>query len=355
MDALQFLFPLLKGYLNQEAIDDSLFKEFSVSDWDRLFQCACKHNVVPLIFDAFDFLPREVQPPLSNRMKWMGETAAAEDNLDAVVGALSGLLEFFNKRGFRTMVLKGLSIARYYPQPNHRVSSDIDLYMFDDRDEADSALIKEFGIDIQGSDHGHHSNFTFEGVSIENHCDFLAHRTFGGNKECNALLKELIEKECEEGVFRGNRIFTATPTFNAIYLIRHQQVHFTGEPFSLRQLCDWFFFLRQEHDNIDWDYVTKVYERFKMTRFVDVINSIMVSKFGLPEDWIPSFSASEADVNRVLQDLEDGLSYIDPAMPRLKRLGRYWKYNWKYKLAFNCSSLTAIADSIMTTISNSED
>ena len=85
-----------------------------------------------------------------------------------------------------------------------------------------------------------HSEYVWDGVLIENHRTILNVRRNRTERELNAVLVRLLEKEGTHGLAPG--IQAPRATFNAIFLIRHAAVHFQKEGIVLRHLCDWACF-----------------------------------------------------------------------------------------------------------------
>ena len=86
-----------------------------------------------------------------------------------------------------------------------------------------------------------HSEYVWDGVLIENHRTILNVRRNRTERELNAVLVRLLEKEGTHGLAPG--IQAPRATFNAIFLIRHAAEHFQKEGIVLRHLCDWACFL----------------------------------------------------------------------------------------------------------------
>lgn len=88
------------------------------------------------------------------------------------------------------MVLKGYACSLNWPKPEHRPCGDIDIWLFGQQKEADKALSKEKGIEIDKSHH-HHTVFYWGEFMVENHYDFINVHQNKTNAKLEKVLKEL--------------------------------------------------------------------------------------------------------------------------------------------------------------------
>lgn len=174
------------------------------------------------------------------------------------------------------LLLKGLGLSRDYPLPEHRECGDIDIYLYGQSDKGDRVL-HEIGAHLY-FDVPKHSEYVWDGVLIENHRTILNVRRNRTERELNAVLVRLLEKEGTHGLAPG--IQAPRATFNAIFLIRHAAVHFQKEGIVLRHLCDWACFLTRHWDEIDHALFRTAMEDYRMDRFADLMTAAAVEYLG---------------------------------------------------------------------------
>lgn len=137
------------------------------------------------------------------------------------------------RRGAPYVAAQRARLSRDYPIPEHRECGDIDIYLYGQSDKGDR-ILHEIGAHLY-FDVPKHSEYVWDGVLIENHRTILNVRRNRTERELNALLVRLLEKDGTHGLAPG--IQTPPATFNAIFLIRHAAVHFQKEGIVLRHLA----------------------------------------------------------------------------------------------------------------------
>lgn len=126
------------------------------------------------------------------------------------------------------MLLKGYGVSLDYPIPAHRPCGDIDIWLFGQQEHADALLHREKGTAINLEKH-HHTVFSLDGITVENHYDFLNVHAHASNREIEKKLQELAA-EPEKKVLLGEApLYLPSVDFNALFLLRHTAGHFAAE------------------------------------------------------------------------------------------------------------------------------
>lgn len=105
----------------------------SASDWYDLYSLAKAQGVSGLLFDKIKSLPKEVAPPKELVMQWMSHAMSIERQTKALFEKSAEFAELMAKEGMQTMVLKGLALSGYYPNPWYREYGDLDCYFLSTR------------------------------------------------------------------------------------------------------------------------------------------------------------------------------------------------------------------------------
>ena len=305
--------------------------------WAKVKEEAERQGVQGLCLDAFELLPAEQQPDKEILLEWLGLTVFLERLYESHRKAIEALSCFYQQNGIKMMLLKGYGLSQYWPKPEHRPVGDMDIYLGSCWQEADRLVSDRLAIKVDDS-HEHHTCFTFQGVSVENHYDIVNTKVHESSRELEALFKRIaiFDKplKMEKGV-----IYLPSPTLNAIFLIRHLGQHFAGAEATLRQLLDWGFFMQHEHENVDWELVVSTLKEVGIYRFFQQINAICVDYLGFSESSFPQIER-EADLERRI--IEDILS---PEFGKEKPKGntlqvicfkirRFFANRWKRELVF---------------------
>lgn len=334
---IQRLVSLLHLSLIQpKEFDFSLFKGMSEADWNVLFHIAVQHDVTALMGDAVKMLPKAFMPPRHIVISLASETFKFEQQYEKNVQATADLLSFFNKADIPTAILKGFTLTHYYPNPRHRKFNDLDIYQFGRQEEADALVSQSFNTSIN-SKHIHHTKFCFKGVTVENHYDFINRHSQESGERYELMLKRFSTEGMKTVTFDETpfavkpQYVLLSPTWSAVFQLRHAAKHFATSKLNWRIVCDWMLF--SQDATIDWNYVNQVCKDFGMERFKQVFDEMAecVRKNEVTTD--------NKILLKILNDTCFRGSIIDKR-PKAKskfrnRVRRFWDNRWKHRLAFS--------------------
>ncbi|MBQ9417971.1 MAG: nucleotidyltransferase family protein [Bacteroidales bacterium] len=328
------LLPLVALAIRQEAA----FPSLTAVEWERVFTLASKHRVAGLL--AAVVAEHAALVPLEVRLKFAAmqqRTVQATAQRKAV---LMRLLTLFGALGIPTMVVKGVAISRYYPEPSLRAFSDLDIYQFGHYREADRAVGDTFGVEISRKTH-HHTKYTIDGVLVENHYDFTPRHGAWGNRRSERVLKCEAARGCVDFAIGGQPCLLASPQFNALFLMRHMAVHFAAEAISIRHLLDWTFFCQAEREMVDWAKAASQMRQMGMLDFALAIEEICHRWFGCQGHLAATTGRSSnlAMADRVLTEIFAAESrQLDEAVRPAQRLRAKWmrlrESRWKHDLCY---------------------
>lgn len=248
------------------------------------------------------------------------------------------------------LLLKGYGCSLCYPLPEHRPTGDIDIFLFGRQEEADTLVERELGIKVHREYHKH-STFNYHGVEVENHAKFIDDVSHKSNIRFEQTLMSLLnEEECIESPI--NNVLLPSPTFNALFLLRHTGEHFASNEITLRHVLDVGTFFCKYHSMVDWEKMMTVYHQERMSDFFNGIATICVKYLGMEAD---SFASSDKrytyqhDIvlaERILTDIFVQKDVLPMSMVGLNTIGqklkyailkshRWWHNRWKYRLVYN--------------------
>lgn len=308
-------------------------------DWNALEDLAARHGLSAVIVDGIERLPDSQKPPKPVLLQWIGETLQGyEYRYEQYCKAIAGLASFYNKHGFRMMLLKGYACSLDWPRPNHRPCGDIDIWQFGQQKEADAALEARFkGVKIDNSHH-HHSIFYWQDFMVENHYDFIDvhHRRSGPKLE--AIFKELGQDDSHSIDLCGEKVYMPCVNLHALFLVYHTMLHFTSTEMNIRQILDWGMFVKSHTNEIDWDWLLGLVAEFHLCDFLNILNAICVEELGFDPSIFRGVKYSPELKERVLRDtFEPEFSGREPAgfLHRIWFRYRRWKsHEWKHKICF---------------------
>lgn len=347
-----------------------------ITDWEGVKALAGDHGLSAIAFDGVSrLIENGCQVPRQIKNQWLSNVLYMfEDRYRKYEESIASLAKFYNDHGYKMMILKGYGLSLNYPQPNHRPSGDIDIWLFGQYKEADKIFSQKTGIEVDTAHH-HHTVFNWKGFSVENHYDFInVHGTSSGAR-LEKIFKEIGPNDCKEINVCGSKIYLPSPTFHALFQLRHMLGHFSAVEIKLRHVLDWGFFVERNSSAIDWNWLLGILKEFKMNKFCAIISSICVEDLGFSPEIFPreifDYNGDKsAPINdehiaegvnlknkkrikeedfkalkdRVLNDIiEPEFNVESPRhlLPRLIFKFRRWYLNgWKHRLCYNESQLS---------------
>ena len=319
-------------------------------DWHGVKDLAEQQGLSAIVLDGIERLPDQQRPPKVFLLEWIGETLQGyEYRYDLYCKTMAEMAEFYNKHGFKMMILKGYACSLDWPKPDHRPCGDIDIWQFGQQKEADEVLAKEKGIEIDGG-RLHHTVFYWRDFMVENHYDFINvhhHRSHAGLEK---VFKELGKDDSHVVEVFGEKIYMPSPNLHALFLVRHALNHFASIGINLRQVLDWAFFAEKHSNEIDWKWLTGMLELYYMKDFYNCLNAICVEDLGFDASIFHGVQYSPVMKDRVLADIlnpEFGAEEPKKLIQRLIYKYRRWKGNaWKRELCYNESRIESFLDGI---------
>ena len=331
-------------------------------EWNILFDMSMKQCVPSVVLDglnkslASDPCQDNKGIGKKDKLKWLSMVLNMERQYTKHESIIAELAAFYQKAGYQMMLLKGYGLSKYWPNPNHRPAGDIDIYLMylnpEGKDKsqpawkcADKLMTEKFGIQIDNSHH-HHSAFTYKGIMVENHFDFVNVHSHNSNRWIENEFKTLALKGNEEFIFdNGAKLLFPSPLLNCLFIARHNAIHFAAEHLNLRQLLDWALFVEKRHKDIDWNYFWNIAKKMGMEKFVLCMAFIAIRQlafekdvFHIPNEYEDFQKYNHGLIDKVLDNIlhptdEDndgkGIAYV---------INRYklWKSNlWKHRIVYS--------------------
>lgn len=317
MSEQETAYQLLRAALNRQ--EPCLgTKPLDTARWWSLFRLLQRNHVAALCYEAATAggAPREVIIP------WLAEYSKVVDWHSYQHNVQDEIVGTMQQHGIKTLVLKGIHTAQYYPRPEEREFGDLDLYFYDLHHEADRVAGGKMGVEVRHNSH-HHTKYDYRGVTIESHYDFLNVHYPPSNHRYEKMLKELAP----------------SPTFEILFLIRHMACHFAASRITLRDLTDWYLTCKALREQVDWHQVQGILKQYHMDTFASVLSAIIERQldYTMP---LPGISLLDGD-SRVEHDLVYGDATDESDADGFSRLGwklRRWRaLSWKRHMVFGDS------------------
>lgn len=247
--------------------EPEFFKDLTQFDWLEIYMIAGKQTVLGICLKSIMDLPNNMRPPTKLLLQWIGINRFIEAENYKKIQVWKELNARFEAVGIAPVVLKGMSVAKWYAHPMSRQSSDIDIFIPEKFDECIS-ILNNWGIACKHKQQ--HDTIVYKGVTIEIHPEIIT-------TPYKPKMKFTIVNETVGDM--SLRVPDANT--NSILLLSHAAGHFLIPGIGYRFLCDWAVFLKNNHEKIDCELVLKEAGRMGMKRFVTEFSELARVELGL--------------------------------------------------------------------------
>lgn len=268
----------------------------------QVYEMADSHAVLSLMAEKFFPYPLLGQ----GARDACRQTALRSYHLLLLTKYVVGLLR---EHGIETVVLKGVSAACYYREPELRKSGDVDLQLLDPSriQEAENALLRKGFRRSTEQDANHHlSMFSPDGIEVELH--IMLAEPFD-NAEINQYLAQLVQglgQHIEEKEIMGVVLPVMSDGLQAYHLLIHMLQHFLRAGFGIKLLCDWVVFWNRVVDEKECALYRQLTADTGLENFSRMVTSACVYHLGLKREansWLCEGLFSEADVECFWKDI----------------------------------------------------
>ena len=312
-------------------------------EWPKVFSLACSHGVAAICFDALERLPNPLRPERPLLLQWMGVVNQIENSALEKKKVLDEVVQHMERSSLCVYLLKGQSLSRYYPNPLHRVSTDLDIYLGKDFEEG-NRILESIGAKRIEAYHRHVS-FVYNGVAIENHCMLSDTK---GRKDNIRLEEKLVEIAATEINGKCGLVYPSN-RFSTLFVSWHNESHFMFEGLTLRHLCDWALLLRCGFQDVDMEEFLQIKRSSSFGKLIDVLTAIVIRYFEVPVESLPEAlvesaqripaELSEKVMSDILNASEDNLvkKHRSPIKIKIDLARKILKDKWKFNEVFEMS------------------
>lgn len=230
------------------------FASCSDDQWQAIIRLARQQSVLALVAERILRLPVELMPARAVRLELGLSIQLVERESQRVLSTLAAVAEDYEAEQLSFVLLKGPTMAQYYPMPMLRSPGDLDLYLWRAGDyERANAYAASCGYRLQGT--SLYEQLYWRGkTAVENH-RLIAY--FGVAKYDEALaeiMRPIAESDGWAFTRVGERRYRTLPIeLDAVYCFQHILHHFSYLGIGFRQVCDWLLLLERHSERIDLD------------------------------------------------------------------------------------------------------
>lgn len=227
-------------------------KVYDNVEWDEVIDLADKHKVEGIIYLALrksKLIPNIGEEKISLLKQKAAITGITQSRH---ISGLSTVLNKINERNIPVIVLKGLVVREFYPQPDQRSMNDADILVH----EGDVEKVKQLLIDmgyVYLEDHkaSHHIALVHHKYPfIELHWNLFKRDGFSNELE---HYERLIWRRAIKVNVGEAEVLSLSYEDLALHLCMHMAAHLAATGFGVRQLCDLVLLVEHKGDEIDWN------------------------------------------------------------------------------------------------------
>ena len=325
-------------------------------DWADFFQFCNRQGVAALVLAGFNRFRQKI--PRKDFLRWISFSERIKTKNLTVNKKLLLVTKFFDKKGYRSVILKGQANGLMFPHPEQRTPGDIDIWV-----EGKSEDIIKMVLSVCPNAHYsiHHIKMpVFKDVSVEVHyCPIFLGNWFM-DKKLQQYIKENSERQFSNKVAFGDReIGVLTDDFNVIYQLLHMFHHFFETRNSFKQFMDYYYLLKHVDGSCNQDEIRHLLAEFGVLKYARGVMWVMKEIFGMdqdslytePDEKVGKLILSEAQRfgtfsdNKFVQVLQQftgnlRLARFFPSAVLVSPLFLVWHQWWKSKMARKLSGAT---------------
>lgn len=283
--------------------------DFHVEDYSAVAYLAEEHCTIPFVLSDFRNTPFH-----SSMMKTSKNMMLNYYQIDQFTRHTVTLLE---SHGISPILLKGISLASYYPTPEFRKLGDLDLLIRSSEELAKAMdLLQKNGYTRTSelSDHHHTYLYTFPktgrnfvlelhyrivGMYQYNRANELVDQIFSSTELCLEI------QEINQTTYR-----VLPPTEYVFYMIHHILKHYLYSGFGIRLLCDITFYLKERYQEVDFAQIHTWCQESRIFHLYEIVLETCRRYLALPDTIDPDvhYNLQDCDtfIERILKDGDMG-------------------------------------------------
>lgn len=306
-------------------------------DWEKTVEFAKSQGVVAVIGDALTMMTDVRVSDIRSLKRIVSLTQKTEKRYNRNLLAIKPLVDAWHDAGLRVVVLKGVAFGQYYPTPQHRFASDVDVMLFDANRalcecEKGDKIAKEIGAVVE-NEMQKHSHIHINGVMVENHYHCCGQI---GDKKIHELDDFLISLLKEKShCLDGTWLECPQLMFDALFCLFHAYGHFIIEGnIQLRHIIDWMLIRRKVEADGKKDDFMLMCEKYDLMKFYDAMDGVARYVGGdiQENDMNTRQKLMFTDIIADHDNKENSEEHHSIMRKRLAMIPQIWDNRWKYPL-----------------------
>lgn len=240
---------LLASAIHGDVPDPTPFVGLDDAVWTQIHRLMVAHAVPAFVGDRVLLLPKEALPCRTLRLTIFSEIEMTKRGNRYLTKALEQLSALYQAHDLPFVLLKGLGLSLFYPDPTLRTGGDLDTLFYRSGDyERANALLEAEGYYLHDDSEVRygHTAFTYGRTVVENH----ARAVFFDHKKYNQFFDDLVWEAAQSDAFltityEGYTFKTLPHELNIVYTFIHMFFHWLHWGVGFRQYCDWIRLMTQ--------------------------------------------------------------------------------------------------------------
>lgn len=224
------------------------------------------------------------------------------------------IADLFDTNNISYILLKGISLAAFYPVPEYRQLGDVDIYINDkEMFNRANALLLANGYTKDDEISDHHQGYLYKVPQTGRTMILELHYRIVGLYQyapVNKIVDDVFAANTFSPVMQtvNDRNYPVLPpTEYTFYMIHHMLKHYLYSGFGIRLLCDFSFYLEHNYTDIDFVKIHTWCEESKILHLYEIILETCRIYLGLPETIDSKIHYNKNDCEAfITQLLEDG-------------------------------------------------
>lgn len=266
----KFIFLLLHSALNQTVwsrIPEGL-------DWKYVYTLCKYHKIANMVSYALDYADEAVQGQIPENVRQVFFKAREKGMAREATQyfSLEEIQKKFEEHHIDNIPLKGAQLKPYYPSPDMRFLTDLDILCHKEDGEKISMIMEELGYTM---DHGggHHDVYVrrpFMTVEIHWICST-------NNPVMDQLFDAIWERCTSWGEYSHSYGMPWEDYY--VYMVGHMAKHLKYSGIGIRMLLDFYIFEKFLGEECDWKYIETHLEEAKLLRFAKTMSRFLQNCF----------------------------------------------------------------------------
>ena len=247
-------------------------KKYDNVDWNELINLSRKHKIEGLIYSALnkaellENIDEDKVKDLKKEVFFTGVTQISN------MSKLEKVFNEFSKENVPVIVLKGLVVREYYPQPEQRSMSDADIFVKAKDINKSKKILIDLGYTEIDAEASHHIKYIKSGYPmIELHWHVM--KRDGFSDELDLFEDDIWDRTIEVKV-KGAKVLSLGYEDLALHLCMHMAAHLAASGFGVRQIVDLVLLVEKKGHLIDWTLFINKAEEFGFKKFIIIMFKI---------------------------------------------------------------------------------